>query len=375
MRSPGRRTLLLALLLALPPTTLAQTPAPPPPAPDPPAAPAPPPPPPAPPEPPKAEPPSHRIGGLVYGDYYAVAQSHREELEGENGFWLRRIYFTYDHTLSKAFSLRVRLEANSKGDFTSTGVNTPYVKDAWLRWAFGGHALTFGLAPTANIGFVEDFQGYRAVEKTPLDLYRWDSSRDLGLLLQGAPGEKRRTSYSFQLGNGSGTGSEVDQSKAVRGQLVHRFASGLVLEAYGDWQDRPDARDVWTAEAFAGWREQTWRASLQYGHQERREAGPGGSDLELDFLSAFAAVRLSPRVTLLGRVDLNFDPIPGGETIDYLPFSEQASSTFGYVGADVTLHENVHLIPNVELTAYDEAKDGTTPGTDVVPRVTLFFSW
>lgn len=24
---------------------------------------------------------------------------------------------------------------------------------------------------------------------------------------------------------------------------------------------------------------------------------------------------------------------------------------------------------------YDEATDGTTPGTDVVPRVTLFFSW
>ena len=74
-------------------------------------------------------------------------------------------------------------------------------------------------------------------------------------------------------------------------------------------------------------------------------------------------------------MDRNFDPIPNGETTDYMPFSDQAESVFGYVGVDVTLTKNVHLIPNVEMTFYDEAKDGTTPGTDVVPRVTLFFSW
>ena len=100
---------------------------------------------------------------------------------GQNGFWIRRLYFTYDHTLSKAFSVRVRLEANSKGDFKSTGVNTPYLKDAWLKWTFGAHALFAGLAPTPSIDFVDAFQGYRHVEKSPIDLYRWDGSRDLGL--------------------------------------------------------------------------------------------------------------------------------------------------------------------------------------------------
>jgi hypothetical protein len=333
----------------------------------------------APPTPPpetgEAPQPAFKISGLVYGDYYDVLASHREELEGQNGFWIRRLYFTYDHTLSRSLSLRVRLEANSKGDFESTGVNTPYVKDLWLKWTFGGHALVFGMAPTPNIDFVDAFQGYRSVEKNPLDLYRWDSSRDLGLVLQGGLGQDQGTRYSFQFGNGSGTGSELDQNKAVRGQLVHRFGSGLVLEAYADWQDRPDGRDVSTLEAFAAWQEKTWRASLQYGHQARREAGPEGSDLSLDFLSAFAAVQVSPRVTVLGRVDRNFDPIPNGETTDYMPFSDQAKSVFGLVGVDVRLTRNVHLIPNVEMTSYDEAADGTAPGTDVLPRVTLFFSW
>lgn len=353
---------LLGLLLALPGTALAQAP-PPPPQPAPAA---------------KAEEapaPAFKISGLVFGDYYYVAQSHRDDLVGQNGFWIRRLYLTYDHTLSKAFSVRVRLEANSKGDFKSTGVNTPYLKDAWLKWTFGAHALFAGLAPTPSIDFVDAFQGYRHVEKSPIDLYRWDGSRDLGLLMQGGLGKEGRTRYSFQFGNGSGAGSETDASKAVRGQLLHRFAGGLVLEGYADWQDRPAGRDVSTLEALAGWQQKTWRASLQYGRQVRRASGPGGSDLSLDFLSAFAVVQLSPRVAVLARADRNFDPIPNGDTIDYMPFSDQAKSVFGYAGVDVTLAKTVHLIPNVEMTVYGEAKDGSTPGTDLVPRLTLFFSW
>ena len=349
---------LIGLALALPVAAFAQAP-----------------PPTSPPKAEEAPAPPFKISGLVFGDYYYVAQSHRDDLVGQNGFWIRRLYFTYDHTLSKSLSLRVRLEANSKGDFQSTGVATPYVKDLWLKWAFGAHALVFGLAPTPNIDFIDAFQGYRSVEKNPLDLYRWDGSRDLGLVLQGGLGKGQKTRYSVQIGNGSGTGSEIDASKAVRGQLVHRFASGLVLEGYADWQDRPDGRDVSTLEAFAGWQEKSWRASLQYGHQGRAGAGPGGSDLSLDFLSAFVAVQVAPRVTVIGRADRNFDPIPNGETIDYMPFSDQAKSVFGYVGVDVTLAKTVHLIPNVEMTVYGEAKDGSTPGTDIVPRVTLFFSW
>ena len=319
--------------------------------------------------------PAFKISGLVYGDYYYVAANHRDELVDRNGFWLRRVYFTYDHTLTPAFSLRVRLEVNSEGDFVSTGVNTPYLKDAWLKWTRGSHALAFGMASTPQIEFVEAFQGYRSIEKTPIDLYRWDSSRDLGILLQGRFGSAERTSYAVQVGNGSGTGSEVDRSKSVRAQLAHRFASGLALEGYADWQDEPDGQDVSTFETFAGWQEPKWRASLQYGWQKRREAGALAADLNLEFLSAFGTVALTPKLAIVGRVDRSFDPIPDGETIDYMPFADTARSLFGFAAVDVTLAPTVHLIPNVEWTTYGRGPDGTTPAFDLVPRVTLFFSW
>jgi hypothetical protein len=330
---------------------------------------------PAPVQEPDAGEPAFKISGLVYADYYYVAANHRDDLEDRNGFWLRRIYLTYDHALKKALSLRVRLEANSEGDFVSSGVSTVYLKDAWLKWEGGSHALVFGLASTPHIEFVETFQGYRSIEKTPFDFYRWDASRDLGVALQGWLGSSQRTRYSVQVGNGSGTGSEVDRSKAVRGQVTHRFAGGVALEGYADWQDRPDDRDVSTLEAFAGWQHGRWRASLQYGWQKRREAADGGGDLNLEFLSVFAAVRMTASVTIVGRIDRNFDPIPDGETIDYMPFADTARSLFGFAAVDVTLAETVHLIPNVEWTTYGRGPDGTTPASDFVPRVTLFFSW
>jgi len=49
------------------------------------------------------------FSGYMFGDYYWVAASHDTSLENQNGFWSRRIYFTYDQGLSEEFSMRFRL--------------------------------------------------------------------------------------------------------------------------------------------------------------------------------------------------------------------------------------------------------------------------
>ena len=51
-----------------------------------------------------------KFSGLAFGDYYWVTDNHIEDIEGENGFWFRRIYFTVDKDLGESFDLRFRLE-------------------------------------------------------------------------------------------------------------------------------------------------------------------------------------------------------------------------------------------------------------------------
>ena len=36
------------------------------------------------------------FSGYTFGDYYNFSKNHDSDLEGQNGFWLRRIYFTYN---------------------------------------------------------------------------------------------------------------------------------------------------------------------------------------------------------------------------------------------------------------------------------------
>ena len=108
--------------------------------------------------PPKVTPPSPypagKFSGLMFGDYYAYDKWHQNTIsatntnnvQGQQGFWFRRIYFTYDLTFSEKFTTRVRLEANSNGQFQSPGNINPYIKDAYLKWSFWNkQVLTLGM--------------------------------------------------------------------------------------------------------------------------------------------------------------------------------------------------------------------------------------
>jgi hypothetical protein len=46
--------------------------------------------------------------GYMFGDYYYVAEHHNPDIKNANGFWFRRIYSTWDFTLSDTFKGRYR---------------------------------------------------------------------------------------------------------------------------------------------------------------------------------------------------------------------------------------------------------------------------
>lgn len=318
----------------------------------------------------KAEP-SWKISGLMFGDYYWVAADHREALEDQNGFWFRRIYLTYDQKFSDAFSMRLRLEMNSPGDFSTSQRLTPYVKDAWVKWTKGTHAVLFGMAPTPSFEFVESVWGYRSVEKTPLDLQRWDSSRDMGILAQGALGS--RTRYSVQVGNGSGVNGETDRAKAVRGAVRRELVKGLTVEGYADLQDRPGVARWSTWQVFGAFVRPSGRVGAHVTQQRRRSAS--GTDVTLDLLSVFGARRLRERLWVYGRADHNFDPVPDGERIEYLPMSEVATNTLWIGGVDVELDRHVFFQPHVQVVDYGAPNNGAPIGTDVIVKATVFVTW
>src|SRR5262249_34408512 len=223
--------------------------------------------------------PSSKISGLMFGDYYYFAEYHQDqvsssnptEVEGQHGLWLRRIYFTYDYTYSEKLTMRLRLEANSKGPFLG-GNRVPYVKDAFLKWTYTGkQQLTFGIHPTLTFDWLEGIWGLRHIEKTPADLYKLDSSRDFGFTLSGpAPVDGLR--YAVQFGNESGNGSEFQEGKIGRFEVRYEKNPGVFAEGYYSFARRAEGEHRHTAQGFGGFQSDAGRAAVQYLWQ-KRESG------------------------------------------------------------------------------------------------------
>ncbi len=313
-----------------------------------------------------------RLSALAFGDAYGVISSHRPELEGDNGFWFRRLYLTLDHAVDDRLSGRLRLEAASPGDFTSNDRLEPFVKDAWIQWRYAGrHLLQLGLIRTPTWELAEETWGERPLEKAPMDLQRMGSSRDTGIAFKGKLGAGARLAYHVMLGNGSGVGSETNEGKKVMGSLSFRPIPRVVLEVYADHENRPGRTDRTTLHLFGAYARERWRMGAQVARQERET--PGGGEESLDLASIYSIWTVTEKVLVIARADRLFDPNPEGATIPYLPLDPTARATLLMAGLDLRVHPNLSLLPNVEAVLYDGDGPGPEPDDDLMVRGTFFF--
>jgi len=286
----------------------------------------------------------------------------------KNGFWFRRVYFTYDYDIIEKFSTRLRVEYNSP-DFTkSSGKLTPYAKDAYLKWKFEKFSLLLGISPTPTWELIEDFWGYRSVEKTPLDLQKFGSPRDFGISLIGKFGSEGKLGYHFMFGNGEGISSENNKFKKIMGE-IHFDLPYFFIQIYGDWADGKGHTDIYTYQGFLGLKTDKFKIGAQYAAQIR-EKDPDKQDT-YEVASGFITYNLSEKLTLLLRYDKMFDPSPSG--ISYIPFAS-AKSNLLIAGIDFRPNESVSFIPNIEYVFYDET-DTKKPGSDLYLRLTFYYKF
>ena len=162
-----------------------------------------------------------KFSGVFYGDYfYNIARDSsttRANLSNsavngpvsDQGFVIRRVYFTYDYDLAEQFATRFRLELdetpNSSAQYAvlSNGNIGVFVKDAWLRWKniFKGSDLYFGIQPTSAYEISEGIWSYRSLEKTIMDLRGIASSRVLGIALRGKLDDDGMFGYWLTIAN------------------------------------------------------------------------------------------------------------------------------------------------------------------------------
>jgi hypothetical protein len=313
-----------------------------------------------------------KFSGLMFGDYYYVLGHHDEAIESNNGFWLRRIYFTYDNALTERTAMRFRLEMNSPGDFKTASTLVPFVKDAYLTHKLGKHTLMLGLIGTPLYDTLDEYWGYRPMEKTPIDLFKFGNSREFGVGLKGALDANGKLTYTVVAGNGAGLKSETNRGKAAYGRLNFQPTPSLFFELYADYTDTGADSSVNIFQAFAGVRGGWGRSGLNFGLRHSRE---GGSGSDMRFISLFGVAKAGSTLDVILRYDRLLDANAAGSKIDYIPMADNAKANVVLVGLGWALNESVKVIPNIKYVFYDAPAGGEKPAADFYGYLTLYFKF
>jgi hypothetical protein len=293
------------------------------------------------------------IKGLFFGDLYGVAAHHDSGVDGASGFWARRLYLTVNSKFDSKWDSRVRFEAATAGDFSTSRTMNPFLKDLWVRWRNGKHSILIGLSSSPTWSFLEGQWGYRFLEKTPMDLFKMGSSRDFGVAFKGRFDEAGKVRYHLMFGNGSSTKTETNKGKKVMGALQFYPNDHVSLEVYADREDRADDKDREAYTATAIVKGEKGRVGLLAARQVRM--APGEVDVNVDVFSAFGVLDVSPKVNLVARWDRMAKPIPDGAKISYFRMDPTSKGNFFLVGIDLKMQEHVHLVPNLGFVSYDDS--------------------
>ena len=152
----------------------------------------------------------------------------------------------------------------------------------------------------------------------------------------------------------------------------HEILKGLTIEGYADLQDRAgDARwSTWQVFGAFVRRPAAWapryRATPAIGVWQRGDPQPR---------VRLRRTEVRDRLFVFARADHNFDPVPDGETIDYLPMSDRVGNTLWIGGVDIELDRHVFFQPHVEIVDYSTPTTGPALQTDVMVKATVFVTW
>ncbi len=311
------------------------------------------------------------VSAYMFGDYYYMLSSKTESQEKLHGFWLRRVYLTYDADISDKIKARARLEMHSDGKFGTSELSiTPFVKDAYVSYQFHPlHAVMIGIQESLTWGNIEKFYGYRHLEKTPFDLYKNRSSRDFGVSLKGSFDKGKKFNYAFMYGNFSSYKEEIDKYKQVSGRFTINPSANLMFEISGDMLKRSATKKSSLIQGFVGYQGDWGRLGLNYGWETIKENGK--ADVDFGVFSAFLVGKFSPKFEAIVRYDMTADPQVNGNDRFFLIEKGYKTNLF-IAGLGWNIHPKFQLMPNIKVVSYKE-NNGVKPESFSQFNITFYY--
>lgn len=299
-----------------------------------------------------------RFSGQFFGDYQALIQSPDRDLEGDNAFQIRRVFFTAKFPLSKSIDGLFRVEG-TRGKVIEENLSPPYLKDVYLRWkdVLGdGHHMILGLSAPPKWQVSQRFWSYRALARTVQHRAGIGQPRDTGVALYGPLGKSGTTNYGVMIGNDNRGVGETDRRKRFYAYLDTRLGDDLIVGVGTDYHTIDDGNS-YNGSLFVGWENgDRSRLASEAFYDFRPMHGSSDADAIMG-ASLYGWHFVSERGKVILRADLTRFDRQGVER----------NRTWLFAGFSYSPEKDVEIIPNIQWEKDD--RDGRA---EVMARLTLY---
>ena len=286
---------------------------------------------------------NNNLSGLVFYNY---AYDLSEDAVNDAGFGLDRVYLTYTADLSEDLSYKFQADMQNKNTSVKSAYYM-YIKNAKVDWRSPLGKITLGMQGMNVFNVVEKTWGFRFLQKSPMDKYKFSSSADLGI---GYSGKFNVINYSFMITNGSGyKNTEDDKYKKISAQFVFGekklvkndgYNIGLVYaqEPYSDSESKN------LISFFGGYAKNGFRFGGEFDmHND------SGTKINEQIKAIYGSYKLNTELELLIYYDM-FDP-----DLD----TEDDGTTFLRTGINYYPTKGLIITPNIYIKSDDTGDEST----------------
>ncbi|NQV42722.1 MAG: porin [Candidatus Marinimicrobia bacterium] len=274
-----------------------------------------------------------KIGGDTYFHYtYEDADN--------SSFNLSRAYFTFSKEVNDQVSYKFQTDIGGGGpsDYTV------YLKNANLSYKSDFGKLVFGLQGMNMFKIQEDTWGYRFIEKSAMDMYKYSSSADMGISWEKSLGA---ITPSVMISNGTGYKKDEDDAykklsvRVLYGKatLKQGFNAGAVVSMEAkDYDDGTGNMEKGGTTVFGAFAAGVF-GPIKVGGEYATLSKDMGSAVTGNVLSVYGNFNINKMISGFGRFDL-VDPDADTENNGY---------NYLIIGADYHPGKVFHMAPNVKI--------------------------
>lgn len=211
---------------------------------------------------------------------------------------IRRAYLGYKYKVSEKYSLKLVYDVGNPLDGGKLD-NTAYLKIAQLQYNHKKLQWRVGMIPTKSFKYQEHWWGYRYLQKSFQDKYKFNSSADIGASFEYRIIDEIRIEGIVQNGEGY---KKIQKDATFRGGagVTYEPRKNVRLRVYYDNSTRPDVQ-LQTIATYFGY---DFKDILSFGAEYNKQVGfrmKNGKDLS--GASAYLTYFINKKFQVFGRYD------------------------------------------------------------------------